>query len=284
MLQDGYIVEIPCIVKAKSSTDGKRLVSVEASSEAVDSEGDVILQKALLDSAKSFIATGHLDIDHLSELGDRLGIANPTSYIIGRPTAVEDLGGGRTGVTGEISRSVDGVHDPKKNKYDEFWDSLQSDPPVRWRASIYGYPIKGMTEDYRENTDNKSGAKRFLVKGIDWRSLAMTRNPINTDLKGYAQIVSAKAYCAVIKGMGAGSMAPYPSVDTAGTMNLPMNMDELVGQHHRHISKDCPHTGGLNSVAGFKAHFQNCCYAPHQIADLLSHALMYHVLLERKRA
>ena len=87
MLQDGYIVEIPCIVKAKASTDGKRLVSVEASSEAVDSEGDVILQKALLDSSKSFVATGHIDIDHLSELGDRLGIANPTSYIIGRPTA-----------------------------------------------------------------------------------------------------------------------------------------------------------------------------------------------------
>ena len=275
------------------------MVSVEASSEAVDSEGDVILQKALMGSKKSFLATGHFDIDHLSELGDRLGIPNPSSYIIGRPTEVNDLGKGRTGVVGEISRSHDGVHDVRKNKYDEFWESMQSNPPVRWRASIYGFPIKGEVEDCREKSCDL-GAKRFLVKGLDWRSLAFTRNPINTDLKGYAQVVSAKAYIAVCKGMplqtmfamGESGAGNFPAnnngnvptdVNPMVPMNMPMDMDSLVGQHKRHMSKSCPYTGGANTVMGFKSHFQNCCLAPDHMADLLAHALMYHLLLDRKR-
>lgn len=268
------IIELPCLIKAlpEEANDGRRLVQVQASSEDLDLEGDVILQRALLDSADSFVKTGHLDIDHISEIGDRLGISNPTSYIVGRPTEVKDLGAGRTAVVGEIRRSVDGTHDPEKNRYDSFWDSLHSAPPVHWRASIYGFPIKGQVEDCRKTACDV--ATRFLVKGIDWRSLAFTRNPVNDSLRGYAQVVTAKAFCSMLKDM---SPMSYMA------LSVPQNMDDLVGQYHRHIKKDCEHAGGFNTTVGFRKHFELCCAAPPDRADLLAHALMHHTTLENRR-
>jgi hypothetical protein len=282
------IIQFPALIKA--STEGeRRLVKVEASSEAVDAEGDVILQKALMDSAPDFIKNGHLDLEHFSEIGARIGIVNPSSYIVGRPTEVVDLGNGRTGVTGEIMRSQDGSFSPDRYKYDEFWQSMQSEPPVKWRASIYGFPKAGMTVDCSQESCG-GGATRYLVKGIDWRSLAFTRNPVNTDLKGYAKIVTAKAFIEFLKGAsplmpgtlglneGMAGMAP------AMSLAMPFNLDGAVGQYHRHMKGDCPFTKGVNSVKGFHDHFSLCCGAPADQAALFAHALMYHLLLEKKRA
>src|ERR1700743_2718026 len=109
MLDDAVIVDFPILIKAATTAEGRRMIEVEASSEECDSEGDVILQKALLGSAKSFVRTGH--IDHISEMGERMGIPNPESYIIGHPTEVKDIGGGRTSVVAEIMRSKDGKMD-----------------------------------------------------------------------------------------------------------------------------------------------------------------------------
>src|SRR5690242_6874067 len=107
MYDDGpeaLCIDIPVLIKAKTDGD-RRLVEVEASNEAVDSEGDIIKQSALLGGASAFVATGHLDIDHYSEIGERLGIANPTDYIVGVPVEVKDLGKGRTGVLGELHKA-----------------------------------------------------------------------------------------------------------------------------------------------------------------------------------
>lgn len=312
---DAIILSFPTIIKAETGTEGQRIITVEASSEAVDSEGDVILQKALLDSAASFVKTGHIDIDHLSEIGYRLGITNPESFIIGRPIDVKDLGDGRTGVVAELMRSGDGKIDVKKNRFDAVWESLQSDPPVKWRASIYGFPTKGGTKDCGKDTCD-SGATRYEVKSIDWRSLALTRNPVNTDLKGYAKIVKAGQYVEIVKanmrtltaetvektladgGLGKcggemksgslGGVVPAGAVvasKDAGpeyfqmpNMHAPYSMDELVGQYHRHI-KGCHHTAGANTREGFKAHFKGCCGMGEDHADMMAHSLMYYTIL-----
>jgi hypothetical protein len=308
--QDAIILDIPIVMKSQVVADGRRIVSVEASSETVDSQGDIVLQKALLDSAISFVANGHLDIDHYSELGDRLGIPNPLSYIIGRPLSVKDLGGGRTGVVGEIARSPDGTYDPKNRRYDEFWESLQSEPPVRWRASIFGYPMPDMVEDCRDGGASYGGATRFVIKGIDWRSLAFTRNPVNTDLQGYAKIVSAKSHVeAIIKSRllakdhgapgqpgsaegVAGIPSDLPALRTASSvpviptyaqlpMDVPKSMDELVGQHARHIFPGhCPYSDALPSTLGFSVHFRQCCGADGSTAEILSRALMHYLLTQ----
>lgn len=276
---DGFFIEVQAIVKAREDKDGRRLVEVEASNEFEDSEGDVILQRALLDSADSFVKSGHLDIDHYSELGHRIGIKNPSAYIVGRPVEVKDLGGGRTGVVGEIRRSRDNLSNPIANKYDELWESLISEPPVEWRASIYGFPKADMVEDCREMTCT-SRASRYLVKGLDWRSLAFTRNPINTSITGFARVVTMKAAVEhFVKGVVPEMALSMPSVLGATFRSV----DELAGHYHRHIKDRSPYTGGFDSVQGFQQHFMGHLMILEAEAEILAHALMYHLLLEKKR-
>lgn len=186
------IIDFPALIKS-SIHNGNRIITMEASNEYVDGEGDIILQKALLDSSESFLKSGHLDIDHLSEIGLSVGIDNPSKYIVGVPTEVFDMGERRTGIKGEIFRNPDGSFDPDKYQYDMIWHSLQLTPPVRWRASIYGYPKSGMVKDCSRETC-ESGATRFLVEGLDWRSLAFTKNPMNDSIRHEAKVVTAKSY------------------------------------------------------------------------------------------
>src|ERR1700733_998016 len=200
-------IDLPVLIKARTDGD-RRLVEVEASNEEKDSEKDIIKQAALLDDAASFVATGHLDIDHYSEIGERLGITNPTDYIVGVPTEVKDLGKGRTGVLGEL-------HKAGRRKADELWSSLTAQPPVRWRASIYGFPKAGMVEDCR--VSKGGGDTRFIVKGIHWRSLAFTRNPGNDSITGAAHVVTAKSMLAIMKSRIAGAK----SVNSTEPMPVP---------------------------------------------------------------
>lgn len=316
MAREALIIDLPCLVKAVPSAGAERLIEVEASNQEVDSEGDVIDQKALLDAAPEFIRTGHLDIDHLSELGDRMGIANPEGYIVGRPTQVKDLGGGRTGVVARLFKAT--TFDPENNRFDAVWDSIQKG--VQWRASIYGFPTEDGVEDCRGNICS-SGATRFHIKAMDWRSLALTRNPVNDAIKGCARIVTAKSWIASVIAKGAPpsfspntqsgqpfSGKPSPDAPTSGgapglspagfvtptiamsedgpqppaTHLAPRNLDDALGQYHRHIRKDCPHFGGLNTTLGFARHFESCCGMPPVESEILAHALMHVLLLERR--
>ncbi len=312
---DLIMFDLPCIIKATTDTTGKRIVELEASNEQVDLEGDVILQKALLDSAASFIKHGHLDIDHISEIGDTLSppITNKLSYIVGVPLEVTDLGNGRTGVKGLITESKDGISDPVNNKYDELWESLNRKPPVAWRASIFGYPILSELVDCSENTCSH-GATRYLVKGIDWRSLAFTRTPMNNKITGFARVVTGKSFAKIMKAgglwpqeadifedgdepllssmvggtngvAGIGGSAIANSDDnipaTPVTPNCPANTDEMWGEYIRHISISCPCGDYLipeNSIGYFREHYMVCRGLPFDKSDILAHALAYLVL------
>jgi hypothetical protein len=280
-------MELPILVKAKTEGD-KRIVEVEASNEQVDTEGDVIEQKSLLDAGAGFCATGHLDIDHLSEIGERLGIRNPSQYIVGVPLEVKDLGKGRTGVRGELNKSA---------KAEELWAGLTMDPPVRWRASIYGFPKAGMIDDMRVSKGpNPTGAKRYVVKGINWRSLAFTRNPINDSITGNAHIVTAKAMMAIMKArLGPDALAaiekgPYASDMVGGPVNPmdfilpPRNREELMGHFHYQMKGNRSPYANPDlgySVSNFQNHFQYVCGCASWEADLLANALMN--LLKRER-
>ena len=266
-LERAIVARFSAIVKARPmDTTGRRIVETEASTEETDDEGDVVLQSALMGSANSFVGNGHLDIDHMSEFGERLGIPNPSSFIVGRPMAVEARAGGRTFVKGEIMRSPDGRFDPEANRYDSFWETLQRDPPVKWMASIYGFPTD--LDDCRGGACSAGGATRWLVKAIDWRSLAFTRNPRNTAISSPARIVTAKAYMAeMAKNAGAPPLIPMP-----GSMGDVWK------------SRACENCGAdkAPSLAGYRDHFAKCAGHPPGTADLLAHAVMYkHELVRR---
>lgn len=280
--EDALCIEIPVIIKAR---DDRRVVEVEASSQHCDGEGDVILQKALLDSADTFVKTGALDIEHLSEIGHRLGIRCPADYIVGIPLEVKDIGAGRTSVVGQLYKG--------REQADSLWSAITAEPPVRYRASIYGFPKPGEVIDARvAKGDDLHGASRYLVRGIDWRSLAFTRNPVNDSLRMSAHVVTAKSMIAIMKsrlapgieGVSTSEPASYAPM-TADFILPPRNREELMGHHHYHIVKGrCPHAGGDigNSVYGFREHFMKCCGLPHHEADMRALALMH--LLKRERS
>ena len=268
-INSAVVVAIPAIIKARVDTGGRRIVEVEASSQEVDSEGDVILQSALLASAQEFVATGCLDIDHLSELGYQLGIPDPASYVVGRPLEVKNIGDGRTSVVGELRRALDGTHDPLKHKYDDLWDSLQSNPAVPWYASIYGFPLPGMMEDCAAKDACEHGARRFLIRGINWRSLAFTRRPVNQSLRGRARIISAKAAMREI--------AKSMSILEATPPIVPPRVDDI-------WAKRCCEKCGVDrmpTVAGYQDHFVKCCGMTEDMAELCAYAMMHKTNIER---
>lgn len=250
---DAIILDLPVIVKA-SLDNGRRMVEVEASNENVDQEGDVILQDALLSAAPEFIASGALDIDHLSEFGERLGIKNPTSYIVGRPIEVKDIGGKRTSVVGEIARNRDSVSRPQQYKHDEFWESLQSIPPVAWRASVYGFPTHDGLVKCEDGTC-AHGARRYLIKGFRWKSLAFTRRPQNDSLVSPARIVTAKSYL--------GEMAKLHPREVSSMMDA-WNL------------RECPECQAhlFPSTPAYRNHFSQCLGLPEGNAEILANAVM----------
>lgn len=265
-LPDGFdgavVARIPALIKARPmDVSGRRIVEVEASCEAVDYDGDVVLQKALLDSAATFVATGHLDLDHKSEFGARLGIPDPTSYIVGYPLEVTAGPADRTFVKGEISRSLDGRDDPVRHRYDEFWASLQRNPPVMWFASIYGWPTD--LEDCADGVCSRTGATRYVIKGIDWRSLAFTQAPKNTSLQSPTRIVMAKAYLAEM-AKAQGLDVPLPP-----TARLPDTMADA--------AQPCPNCAvhEAPSVMGYRKHFAACKGCSEGMSDILAHAVMH---------
>lgn len=265
VLERAVVARLPAVIKAREpDASGRRIVEVECSSEAVDLDGDVVLRKALLDSAGSFVATGHLDIDHLSEFGARLGIVDPSSYIVGRPLAVRAGAGSSTFVEGEISRSLDGRFDPARNRYDELWASLRRDPPVMWFSSIYGWPTD-MDDCTEGSCAAHPEAKRFVIKAIDWRSLAFTRAPKNTSLRSPTRIVTAKSYVLEL-------MKSLPTVPTA---KLPDTIEEA--------AQPCPNCGvhKAPSLLGYRAHFAKCAGFPNGMSDILAHAMMHRHNMQR---
>lgn len=277
ILERAVVARLPCVIKAvPMDTTGRRIVEVEASTETVDYDGDLVMQKALLDASVAFVGTGHLDIDHLSEFGARMGIPDSTSYIIGRPMAVSDMGNGRTFVKGEISRSSDGRFDPVANKYDEFWSSLLRDPPVQWFSSIYGFPTD--LDDCRDKACGTTGATRYVIKAIDWRSLAFTRSPKNLALSSPTRIISAKSYLTEIaKSYGQQVFTPTAPGTMQGMQNppvgsmLPNTMSDVWAQ--KACSKCGAHT--VPSLLGYRNHFAKCMGYPFGAADLFANAVMH---------
>jgi hypothetical protein len=274
----GIFIELPTIIKARSDGD-RRLVEICASKQVVDEEGDLVLQAALLNSGPRFVKNGHLDLEHISEIGYRFGVAEPEEYKVGKPLEVRDLGGGSTGVIGELTRY--------NTHANEIWDGLTKAPPERWQASIYGFPLPGGLHDARvSKSEDMMGATRYLVTAIEWRSLAFTRRPINQAVDA-ARVYMAKAFVEVVKsrwsGMEPAVEGPY-EVTPLNYLLPPRNMTELAGHVSHHMRRGhCPHVNKTNGLSRDLAelHFMNCCGLDEGMASIFSHALMHWVKREK---
>lgn len=290
-LDGAYVAPFSMLVKARPvGSDNRRLVEIQASVEKEDSEGDLILQKALLGSKDKFIKAGHIDIDHLSELGHQYGIPDPNSWIVGRPLDVWAGPNKETWVLAEINKSFDGSFNPEKSKSDAIWKSLTDTPPTLWRSSVFGY-MGGDTEDCRTNTCD-SGPARFLVKSFDWCSLAFTRSPVNDGIANPARVVMAKSFVAqqmALAKAGRSSLDGILGLDPAIIMEAPKAAGWIENPARPSMNdvKEAFETGATSgglkdspSMPILKALFIAKGYTPAD-AELCAYAGMYHFICRK---
>jgi len=162
------------LFKAVPASEGsKRFVYLEASNQSRDLQGEVLLAKALEDSADYYTKFGNLDLEHFTQIGAKNGIPNYESYEIGKPVSVR-FDGTKTFVKGHIVSGT-GVAAEKANL---FWSSLTEITPAKdWYPSVGG-TVMGK----RISIDPKSGERYPVIDKVRWTNIGFSRTPVNTDL------------------------------------------------------------------------------------------------------
>lgn len=167
-------LSISQMLKATPVTEGRdRFIYLEASNEALDQQGEVVLSKALADSSAYYLKFGNLDIDHYTQIGARAGIPNYELFEIGRPVDVQ-VKDGTTFVKGQIYSGTG----PAADKANAFWSSLvEVNPPARWYPSVGGAVIE---KSVIIDPDTKS--KRAVIKKVRWSNIGFSKTPVNANL------------------------------------------------------------------------------------------------------
>lgn len=159
------------LLKATPAAEGgKRYVYLEASNEALDAQNEVVLAKALADSADYYLRYGNIDIDHVTQIGQKRGIQDANLYEIGQPVdvAVRD---GRTFVKGLIYAGAG----PAAARANDFWSSLtEVQPPHRWYPSVGGSIL-----DRGVVIDPKSKLRKAVVRKVRWSNVGFSKTPVN---------------------------------------------------------------------------------------------------------
>lgn len=162
------------LVKARPDV-GDRIIYVEASNEDPDMEGEVVLGKALRESAGVFEKFGVLDLDHKSmpAVAAKLGIERPEEWIIGQPLGVSFVGG-----TTIVKAQLRQGSSPLAMRANRVWEGLtQVTPPDRYYASVGGSVLG------REiRIDPATGNKIPVITKTHWNNLALSLNPVNAGL------------------------------------------------------------------------------------------------------
>lgn len=184
-------LSISQMLKATPITEGvDRFIYLEASNESLDQEGEVVLAKALAESASYYLKFGNLDLDHYTQIGARAGIPNYELFEIGRPVdvAVRD---GSTFVKGQVYSGSG----PAADRANAFWSSLtELNPPARWYPSVGGSVIgKSVVID----PDTK--AKKAVINKVRWTNIGFSKTPVNANLATVSTVpfgALAKSLCA----------------------------------------------------------------------------------------
>ena len=169
---------------------GLRIVYLEASNEAVDYQGEVVLAKALADSAEYYLRYGNVDLDHYTQIGAKQGIPNYELYEIGRPVDVQARDG-KTFVKAQIYAGVG----PAAERANGFWSSLVDlSPPARWYPSVGGKVISKSVA-----IDPLTKAKRAVISQVRWTNIGFSKTPVNLSVGPVSTVpigVLAKSMCA----------------------------------------------------------------------------------------
>lgn len=175
-------LSIEMMLKATPAQEGdKRFVYLEASREARDLQNDVVLAKALEESADHYLKFGNIDIDHKSmpTVAKMHGIERPDLWEVGAPVEVR-VNGASTFVKAQL---FTGDTDLAQNA-NMVWDSMTKlNPPRKWYPSVGG---KILAKSIR--IDDKTGDKYGVVSGVRWTNVAISQQPVNQHVGGIQTI------------------------------------------------------------------------------------------------
>lgn len=157
-----------CLKATPVEEGGRRLIYIEASNEVTDQQNEIVLAKALKDSAAYYLRYGNLDLDHITQVGAKSGVKDYHFYEVGRPVDVR-ISDKHTFVKGEVFQG-EGESADRANK---FWASLTAQQPAqRWYPSIGGAVLD------REE-EQGPGGKRTLIKAVRWTNIGFSKTPVN---------------------------------------------------------------------------------------------------------
>lgn len=187
-------LSIGAMLKATPHQEGgRRLIYIEASNEALDQQNEVVMQKALRESADWYLKYGNLDIDHFTLIGAKAGIPDYTMYEIGRPIDVK-FEGSKTLVKGEIYSGSG----PAAERANQFWSSLtEINPPANWFPSVGGAVLEKAIE-----IDPGTKMRKAMVKKVRWSNIGFSKTPVNQTVPTVATV----PFGALAKSWGAGGL------------------------------------------------------------------------------
>lgn len=218
-------VSIPYFLKAMPAEDGgARLLYIEASNEARDYQGEIVLAKALAESADYYRQFGNLDLDHITQIGPKVGIKDYALFEIGRPVDVR-MKGDRTFVKAQLYRG-EGQAAERAN---QVWDSLTKiNPPARWYPSVGGQIIEKGAE-----LDPKTRTVATVIKKVRWTNLALSKTPVNLAVPEVGTVpmaVFSKSLGLVLKseGLSIGTPTTDSAAMTGGQALTGQSLDRKV--------------------------------------------------------
>lgn len=186
-------LSIEMMLKATPAQEGdQRFVYLEASREDHDQQNEMVLAKALEESADHFMKFGNLDIDHKSmpAVAKMHGIERPELWEIGSPVDVR-FDGSSTFVKALLFSG----DTPLAEKANMVWDSMTKlNPPKRWYPSVGG---KILAKSIK--LDPGTGDKIGVISRVRWNNVALSPHPVNQHVGGVATIpfgVLAKSWSA----------------------------------------------------------------------------------------
>lgn len=175
-------LSIECMLKATPAQEGgNRFIYFEAANEGRDQQDEVVLAKALEESAGHYIRYGNIDLDHKSmpSVAKMYGIDRPELWEIGTPVDVR-FDGSSTFVKAQLFSG----DTPLAENANLVWDSMTKlNPPRKYYPSVGG---KVLAKSFK--LDPETGDKVGVVSKVRWTNVAISQHPVNQHVGGVATI------------------------------------------------------------------------------------------------
>lgn len=175
-------LSIDMMLKATPATEGdRRFIYFEAAREARDQQNEIVLAKALEESADHYIRYGNVDLDHksMAPVAKLHGIEKPELWEIGTPVDVR-FDGASTFVKAELFQG----DTPLAENANLVWDSMTRLKPARKYYPSVGGKILAKSVQL----DRKTGDKIGVVSGVRWTNVAISQHPVNQHVGGVMTI------------------------------------------------------------------------------------------------